>query len=72
MAMQVTVTTALKLTADLKKSVINAIESKLGKTAYELNEVVDPSVIGGIRITFGSKQYDASVQSKLEALQSLV
>lgn len=64
----VTVTTAVKLTADQRKSVEHVVAQKLGKTKFELTEQVDPSVIGGVRLTIQSQQYDATVAHRFTRL----
>lgn len=71
MALQVIVTTAVKLTADQRKEVTKLATEKTGTKDFELVETIDPSIIGGIRLTLGSQQYDASVQSKFDALRNL-
>jgi len=72
MALKVTVTTAVKLTADQRKEVLKVATAQSGSKDLELIEKVDPAIIGGIRLTIGSQQYDASVQNKLNELRSLV
>ena len=64
---QVQVTTAVELSADQRKKITAALEKKLGTTT--ITEVVDPSIIGGIRVIVGSTEVDASVKSKLEKLR---
>ncbi len=71
MALQVTVTTAVKLTADQRKEVQKVAEAKTGHKNFELVETIDPSIIGGVRLTLGSQQYDASVKNTLDALRNL-
>jgi len=38
--------------------------------AVEINELVDPSLIGGIAVRIGDRLYDASVRSRLERLRA--
>lgn len=64
----VTVTTAIKLTPDQRSSVEQVVSKKLGKTKFALTEQVDPSIIGGIRITIQSHQYDATVAARFTQL----
>lgn len=68
----VTVTTAVPLTAELRKEVQAVVERKFELTAqdYELKEVVQAEVLGGVSITVDSKQYDATVRGKLNRLSS--
>lgn len=64
----VTVTTAQKLTAAQRASVHKLVEAKLGRHCT-LVEVVDPAVVGGVRIAIGDQLFDATVAGKLERLQ---
>jgi F-type H+-transporting ATPase subunit delta len=64
----VTVTTAQSLTADQKKKLTTAVEKKHGQKV-ELQEIVEPSVIGGFKVHFGSTEYDATISGKLEQLR---
>ncbi|AQQ54273.1 F0F1 ATP synthase subunit delta [Planococcus lenghuensis] len=42
---------------------------KVGKQALRIENVVDPSLIGGLRVQIGNRIFDSSVSSKLESLQ---
>ena len=42
---------------------------KVGKQALRIENVVDPSLIGGLRVQIGNRIYDSSLSSKLEGLQ---
>jgi F0F1-type ATP synthase delta subunit len=64
----VTITTATKLTATQKKHVREELEQKMG--AVTIEEVIDPTVIGGLKITIGNQEFDATVAGKLEKLES--
>jgi F-type H+-transporting ATPase subunit delta len=66
----VTITSAKKLS----DSALNAIKDKLAASGsfsenIEFNTKVDESLIGGFRLEFGDKLYDASVAYKLEQLK---
>lgn len=65
---RVVVTTATKLTADLRKEVDAVVVKKLGHSDYTLEERVDAGVLGGINIMIGSRAYDATLRGKLNAL----
>lgn len=62
-----TVISARPLTDDLKK----AVKGMLGKGTVELREIVDESVLGGIRIELPGLAYDGTVARKLTALRGL-
>lgn len=66
----VTLITATKLSADQKKAVQAELEQKLG--SVELQEEIDPSVMGGLKIKLGNQEFDATVAGKLERLESQV
>lgn len=66
--LKVTVTSAIKLTATQVKKITDAVEKKYKENAVELKQVVDPSVIAGIKITVGSEEIDATTYSRLEKL----
>lgn len=67
----VTVTTAVPLTEALRQEVVETLQSrfKLQSTEYELKEVVQPAILGGISLTIDSQQYDATVRGKLNRLR---
>lgn len=66
----VTLITASKLTSQQKRTVIEALEQKLG--SVEVEEVVDPTLIGGLKIKLGNQEFDASLSGKLERLETQV
>lgn len=43
------------------------LEEVYGKK-FEVSEVVDPSLIGGLRLTMGDRRIDASISGRLDAL----
>jgi len=65
-----TVTTAVPLSSDTKKSVLNYIKYQT-KSTIELKELVDESIIGGAIIKMGDKQLDASVSREISELRQL-
>lgn len=67
---EVTVTTAVPLTEAQRKTVAQALEQKIGSTQYK--EIVDPSVIGGIKLLIGSTEYDGTLKGKLTRLKGLL
>lgn len=62
------VTTAFPLTDELELKVLTKIKELTNK-AVELENVVDPSIIGGFILRIGDKQYNASVADKLNKLK---
>jgi F0F1-type ATP synthase delta subunit len=65
----VVVTTALPLDDAQRAAVAKVITGKkVGE--YELREVVDARILGGIKLAINGQSYDATVQGKLQALQA--
>ncbi|RZJ67879.1 MAG: ATP synthase F1 subunit delta [Flavobacterium sp.] len=63
-----TVTTAIEMDAELQSRVMSKIlEFSNKKIAIE--NIVDPSIIGGFILRIGDKQYNASVANRLQTLK---
>lgn len=67
----VTVTTATALTDEQIKKLIAIYTKKLGHAAH-INSVVDPSVLGGMRVQIGDEVTDNTVVAQLEHLHRTV
>lgn len=67
---KVVVTTAVPLTAEQRKKITSALEEKIG--AMDYSEVVDTTVVGGIKVLIGSKELDATVKGKLDRLKQIL
>ncbi len=65
-----TVTSAVALDASQKKALTQALQKNHGQVTIE--EVVDPKVIGGVKIVIGSKEYDNTILGKLSRLKTTV
>ncbi len=63
-----TVTTAVPMTDDLRGKVLDKILSFSNKKIV-IENVVDPSIIGGFIIRIGDKQYNASISGRLQTLK---
>ncbi len=63
-----TVQTATPLTAAQKQRLVVSLSHTAGHDVT-INEVVDPSVIGGVRVVLGDRVIDGTVSSKLAALR---
>ncbi len=63
------VTTALPLTADQKTSLTSALEARLGMKV-EIDENVDPSIVGGAIVQAGDLVIDGSAKGRLSKLTS--
>lgn len=57
----------------LKENELSGISSvfasKIGKTSLRLQNIVDKSLIGGIKLRIGNRIYDGSVSGKLERIE---
>ena len=69
--LMVTVTTAVPLTDDQIKRLIATYSAKLNRPVH-INSVVDPSVIGGMRVQYGSEVSDHTVVAQLQRLKRSV
>ena len=62
------VTSAVPLSEAQLSSLADTLTNKIGKTVT-LNQHVDPSLIGGLRVKLGSRMIDSSLKTKLNAMQ---
>ena len=67
-ARQVEIVSARALGADEKAAIVDALGKSLG-AKVEAETRVDDSLIGGFVVRVGSRQFDASVKAKLDALR---
>ncbi len=62
--------------APLEESQINSLKEKFGKkyssNEVKITEIIDPSIIGGIKVIVGDKVYDGSVKGRIQSLNELV
>jgi F-type H+-transporting ATPase subunit delta len=66
--LNVELTTAVELSDDERRSIINQIERASGRRV-EATSKVDPSLIGGLVLQAGSQLVDSSVRGRLERLR---
>jgi F-type H+-transporting ATPase subunit delta len=66
--LNVELTTAVELSDDERRSIINQIERASGRRV-EATSKVDPSLIGGLVLRAGSQLVDSSVRGRLERLR---
>jgi F-type H+-transporting ATPase subunit delta len=63
-----TITTAIELSATDRDRVVEGLSKRLGKDV-RLDVVVDPSILGGLKIQYGDRLVDASVATRLQQLR---
>ncbi|MBE1555700.1 F0F1 ATP synthase subunit delta [Sporosarcina limicola] len=57
------------LTADESQAISSAFAQKVGKKVLRIENIIDPSLLGGIRLQIGNIIYDSSLSAKLERLK---
>lgn len=62
------VTTAVPLTSDLEKKILETVTKATGNKVT-LENKIDESIIGGFVLRVGDTQYDASIANKLNGLK---
>jgi F-type H+-transporting ATPase subunit delta len=67
--LEVEATVASQMSQERQKELQCALATKYGKTVV-LKEIVDPSIIGGVRIKVGDVILDNSIQGQIEQLKS--
>lgn len=62
------VTSAVALTDEQLGNLKTALGTALGQSA-EVSTVVDPAILGGLKVRVGSRLFDASLKTKLDSLK---
>jgi F-type H+-transporting ATPase subunit delta len=62
------VVTAVPLTDAQTRGLVAALRQALGKEP-QIDAVVDPAILGGLKVRVGSRLYDASLKTKLDTLK---
>ncbi|MGH2316932.1 F0F1 ATP synthase subunit delta [Planococcus sp. SE5232] len=57
------------LTEEERASISSVFAKKIGKQSLRIENIIDPSLIGGLRLQIGNRIYDSSVSTKLSRLQ---
>ncbi|MFC4713081.1 F0F1 ATP synthase subunit delta [Planococcus dechangensis] len=57
------------LTEEEAASISTVFAKSIGKNSLRIENVIDPSLIGGLRLQIGNRIYDSSVSTKLARLQ---
>lgn len=64
------ITTASTLTAETKKAVEKYIKQQTGAKTVSLDSFIDPSVIGGVKVSIPGRELDATVSRSLTILKT--
>ena len=67
---QVKITVAVPLTSEQKKRIKQTLKTKYGMLNFQV--LIDPQIIGGIKLSLGFNEYDATLKTKLEKLKNLL
>jgi F-type H+-transporting ATPase subunit delta len=67
--MKVVITSAIPLSSKQVGVLSKAIKKKYPRQKLEFERVVDPQILGGIKINLDSQSLDASLKAKLESLR---
>lgn len=62
------VTTAVPLTKSIEEKVLTKVKEIVGKKV-NLENIIDPTIIGGFILRVGDKQFDASISGKINNLR---
>lgn len=66
---EITVTTSEPLSDAMRQKIVAKMSEITGKT-ISVREKLDPAIIGGIVIDYGTTRYDGSVRARLNALKN--
>ena len=66
----VTATSAIEFTKGQVEIIEKAVKDKYKVSSVTIEKVVNPNVIGGVKLTINSVEYDGTVQGKLAAVKS--
>ena len=57
------------LTEEERANISTAFAKNVGKQSLRIENIVDPSIIGGMRVQIGNRIYDSSLSTKLDRLK---
>jgi F-type H+-transporting ATPase subunit delta len=67
----VSVESALPLSAELRKEIEHRVKTTYGKQA-EIDESVDASLVGGMRVRIGDAAIDSTIATKIQQMKKLL
>ena len=69
--LEVKAVTAVALTEDQSKRLADKLSAITGKTVH-INNTVDPSALGGVRLDYDGRRIDGTVQNRLDSIGRLL
>jgi F-type H+-transporting ATPase subunit delta len=66
----VTITSAVPLSESQKKALTDGLKKKY--SAVSIEEQIDENIIGGVKVTVGDKQFDATLRGRLSKLKETI
>lgn len=57
------------LTEEESQGISTAFAARIGRQSLQIENIIDPTLIGGIRLQIGTRIYDGSLSGKLERMQ---
>lgn len=58
-----------ELTEEERASISSVFAKNVGKHSLRIENIVDPSLLGGVRVQIGNRIYDSTLSTKLERLK---
>ncbi|KGX87283.1 F0F1 ATP synthase subunit delta [Pontibacillus marinus] len=58
-----------ELSEEEQKSIQSVFTQKLNKKAIRIHNIVDPSILGGLKLKIGNRIYDGSVSNQLQRIE---
>lgn len=69
---EATVTSVRPLNEEEKSSLSAVLAEKVGKQTLKIENVVDPKLLGGLKVRIGNRIIDGSLRGKLDRLKQLI
>lgn len=70
--MTIKVTTAVELTKVQRTTIEKTLSAKFKTQHPEVEYVVDPKVLGGVKLTIGSRELDGTLQARLQQVRTVL
>lgn len=67
---RVTVTTVQPLSSEQRSQLVTALQKKHPNQTVDVKEVVDPKILGGVRVTIDSREFDSTFSAKFDQIKT--